>query len=669
MLESDRLEVEALAKQMEVSQRTVFREISSINRALKDKQIKISVKNAALVLAAGGEEQKETLRQMLGNVPKRLLLTPKQRILFITAQLLLADEPYKSTFFSFQLNVAEATVSLYMDSIEQWLKGKNLTLSRKRRYGIRIEGSEWNRRNALVTLIYEYKPVEELLPYIYETKKDPVLHSFFRLLFGDRILKISKEVMALIPEESNDDVPYLTLLFHTMISIQKIVAGHPISLPDEFIREAVSANSFHFDEKLKQLLLEREIPAVESEIAYISIHLPSGCLYDTDQKFRDLDVTVSKLAEEVLYEVRKGLGIDLAEDSQVIAGLSHYFNLAIYRINMGIQVKNSLLDQVREHYGTLFQTVEIACKLVFSKYNIRLSQDEIGFITMNIGAALEAKEDRNKSVSVLIICPNGLFASRILLNKVQSVVRNIERIDLASLKDWSESNCEQYDLILSTVELDAKTGRENMLVVSPFLSDDDIARINSRVAMIRKRASGGIRKRAPAVRTIPAKADDLAMIHRMIEGLCVQTVPAEPFEAVVGRITAELAERGTVADWHEISALILKREKIGSVVIPGTRVSLLHIRSDSVFSPFVGVYRLQGEIMMDGVGFVQEPVDTYLLMLARSSESSVVLEKMGDISISLIENKDFPERLRKSSLGELRKIFENLLLETKEERG
>jgi mannitol operon transcriptional antiterminator len=171
------LPLDDVSRQLDVSGRTIFREIAAVNRLLEGSGARISVKNAELTLL-GGERELLTLKQSLGSLPKRWLLTAEQRVLFITAQLLLAEKPCKSTFFSVQLNVADGTVSAYMDKIQSWLAEKNLTLSRKRRYGIRVEGSEWNKRNALVSLIYDYKPVEELLPFVYGAKQDPVLRFF-----------------------------------------------------------------------------------------------------------------------------------------------------------------------------------------------------------------------------------------------------------------------------------------------------------------------------------------------------------------------------------------------------------------------------------------------------------------------------------------------------------
>ena len=166
LMEPNGMEIGALARRMEISERTVFREMSAINDVLEEKMVRIAVSRSVLKVEAGPKQRKE-LAQMLQDIPRRMLLTPRQRMLFISAQLLLTDEAYKSAFFSYQLHITAGTVSLYMNRIAQWMKQKGLTLNRECRCGLKVEGTEWNKRNTLVTLIYEYKPVNKILAHIY----------------------------------------------------------------------------------------------------------------------------------------------------------------------------------------------------------------------------------------------------------------------------------------------------------------------------------------------------------------------------------------------------------------------------------------------------------------------------------------------------------------------
>ena len=97
------------------------------------------------------------------------------------------------------------------------------------------------------------------------------------------------------------------------------------------------------------------------------------------------------------------------------------------------------------------------------------------------------------------------------------------------------------------------------------------------------------------------------------------------------------------------------------MLVPNSRVALLHVRSALIDRPFVGIYRLNGKIMMESAGFAEEPVDTFLVMLARRTENSEVIEKMGCISAALIEKEGFASALRTENASRIRKRFAEIL--------
>ncbi len=468
---------------------------------------------------------------------------------------------------------------------------------------------------------------------------------------------MSKGVLELLPDDSaEDDASYLTSLLHVMVSLKQASEGRPIALPDEFVREVISADRTGFCKKLREYLSGFGLTITDGELAYLRVHLPGGYGGGGYREAGETGVPFDRLAEEVLYEVEKRFGTDLKADSRFVAALSRYLKLTFYRAKLGIQIKNSMLGAVRDRYGELFDVVEKACRLIFSKYNVLFPEDEIGFLVLYIGARLEQTARRGRRVSILILCPNGVFASRILLRKIRSVFQDVGPVEVGSLRDLSEKG-PGYDLILSTVEVGRQAPRDdNLLVVSPFLSDGDIVRIGERIRSVRGRPG-----RAETGPPAAAGGAEEALVRGMAEGLWLRTVPAGPFEAVVGGIAAALCDGGVARDRREIGRLILKREKMGSIVIPHSHVSLLHIRSDLVSRPFVGVFRMDGSVLMESAGFVQEPVDTFLVLLARENESPAVLEKMGNISVALIEDAKFPSMLRQSRLDGLRALLKDLL--------
>lgn len=673
ILEENSLSVKEISKQFDVSDRTILREVNAINNMLKPKKISIYDNNSNLSIM-GKKKDIDYLEKSLDGIPLQWLLSQDQRLLIITAQLLLTDEPYKLAFFSYQLNVTEGTISLYMDKIKYWLRVRYLTLKRKRGYGISVEGSEWIKRNSIVELIYDLKPIDELCAYVYGNKKNKVIDMFFKILFGKRLFSISKNLVDIF--ENNvfkmDDTIYLSSLIHVLISLKKTELGNSIELPDYLIQDVVSSEKFGFLTEIKEYLESENIIITDSELTYIVIHLlGSKYIYKENGKFQEFGVSFEDISKELLYEVGKKLHIEIKYDRQLIAGLSQHINFALYRVNMDMPVKNTILDEIKEYYSDIFEAVTYACKLIFSKYNISMTLDEIGFITMHIGLFIEKTNSLNNKFSFLIICPNGIGTAKILANKLKSAIQNIKSIKIESFKDWQEES-KKYDIVISTVNVDPNTKKnhENVIVVSPFLKKDDIENINEYISKLSKNRMNFNKSKliSDDVKSENLeKENDLNLdkynnsIDSIIDNIIVETIDTKSVDDLIKIITKNAYENGILSSREEVERLIIAREKLGNVVVPNSHIALLHTRSDCVVIPFVGVYRIKNNMKLRSVGFAYEYVDTFVVLLARKKEKSYVLEQMGKISMSLIENRRLCKILRNSNINELSREIRKIL--------
>lgn len=668
IIEKGPLNVKDLSKQIGVSGRTVLREISVINKLMYPKNIKIAENNSALVIQ-GNSKEIRLFQKNIGAIPIHWLLSQEQRVLLITAELLTADEPYKSAYFSYKFNVVEGTVSFYMDKIEDWLNIHNLKLNRIRGKGLEINGSEWSKRNSFVELLFQYKTLEELLSYIYNKNEDPTIKVFFNTIFNKGLVEKSKILLGLVNDEiSNmDDIAYFSLFIYILLSLKRGEQHIYIGLPDYLVQDIISSNQFSVIDKIKLFLYSVKISLPDEELAYIAIQLLGNkYIYKTDRKFELLGVSLEELSKEVVYESAKKLNIKINCDDQLIVGLSQHINPALYRINMGIQAINPLIDQIKEYYGDLFKAVNYGCKLVFSKFNITLPEDEIGYITMHIGAAIERSSMQNNKLSVLIICPSGIGTAKILSSKIKSAIPNIGNVTVSSLKDWS-GNHSGYDLILSTVNINKNNNIKNIITVSPFIQNDDIEKIND---YIKKNniynGSFNISSFNSFDKEKGLNGDKYDVINDLINNLQLEMLKAKSLDELIVLITEDLFKKELIGDKTEIEKLIKQREKIGNVVIPFSRVALLHTRSDSIIKPLICVYRLKESMVLKSIGFANEYVDTFIVLLARKNEHAYILEQMGKISISLIESKQFTEVLR---LGDIKDLSSSIIKILNEEKN
>jgi len=661
LIEKGPSNIEDLSKLMDVSGRTIMREIASINNNLKKYKAVIVEDNGQIILK-GEEEALDKIHASLGAIPLQWLLTPEQRQILMTIQLLLSEEPIKAAYFSYQFNVVEGTISLYLDKIEEWLKMRNLSLIRRRGYGIKVEGSELDKRNAIVELFYNYKPIEELLAFVYNDEKDNYVYTFFSTVFDNELVQLVKRIAQQIKNVIHghlSDLNYFGMFVHLLVSIYRTKIDKPIQLNDEFVKDILLSNEFIFMKDVEKILKENEVYLPDAELAYLALHLSPKKYVYKQNRFEELGISLQDLSKEVVEEVSRLLNIKINCDEQLIVGLSQHFEPALYRLTMGLQTTNPLVEEIKNYYGDLFKAVNKACKLIFSKYNLMIPEEEIGYITMHIGAAIERQQALSKKLRVFVICPNGIGTARILSAKLKTLFREIDAIDIGAIWEYKKKS-DDYDLIISTVKLEDL--KDNVIVVSPFLPEEDIKKVEEFIEKYVVKKERELTGNLPTVE----RRRNFEIADEILRNLQLKYVEAKTIADLIKFIAKDLYDLMLTEDAKEIEELIFKREAMGNVVIPNTHIALIHTRSDKIVMPFVGVYKLKTPLKMKSAGFSYEEVDTFLVMLARKAESSEILEMLGKISISLIEDKAFNEILRLGDIKDIRNSLVTILNDTQE---
>jgi mannitol operon transcriptional antiterminator len=140
----------------------------------------------------------------------------------------------------------------------------------------------------------------------------------------------------------------------------------------------------------------------------------------------------------------------------------------------------------------------------------------------------------------------------------------------------------------------------------------------------------------------------------MLQGFRLSSIDADNIQSAIKGIVNELYDTNLIEERGRIENQIRKREEKGSVVIPNNHIALIHIRTEDIGAPFVGVFRLKQHISMKSAGFSVENVDTILVMIARKNERDYILELLGKISAALVEEESFLRVLRFGDIKDIR---------------
>lgn len=160
------------------------------------------------------------------------------------------------------------------------------------------------------------------------------------------------------------------------MKIEKVINNNVLSAFNEQNQELViMGRGIAFQKKPGDLVDEQKIEKV-------------FLLKDNEIKDRfktllyEIPIEYMEVTEEIIHSAKVRLGRELNES--IYVSLSDHIHFAIERTMKGLQIKNSLLWEIKRLYKGEFEIGKEALKKIENKMGIELPEDEAGFIAMHL---------------------------------------------------------------------------------------------------------------------------------------------------------------------------------------------------------------------------------------------------------------------------------------------
>lgn len=641
--------IKEIAERIEVSTRTVHRELNGVEPFLATYELQLIKKSGIGVVLEGTAEQKEELQLALYNQTAVEYL-PEERKLLILCQLLEATEPIKLISLAYDLKVTTATISYDLDEIVKWLDRYDLSLIRKRGYGVELAGTESAKRKAMGDLIAENLGEFELLGVLKENIHGKSIRNINTV--SERLLGLIEKEKLIMIENSlrnlEQELPYpladssfIGLVIHLALAIERIEKGEQITFDEEYLQELTGTPEFQMAETIIQRLrgmFQVDIP--DSEIGYITMHLRGAKLrssHDDWFEFKNLELA-AKVNRMIRY-CEKRLGVSFHADATLSQGLLTHIEPALYRIQKNMKIRNPLLDEIKARYNHLFMVLKEAVEDVF--YDISVPEEEIGYLVMHLGASLERMGHHTSCYRALVVCSSGIGSSKILASRIEKELPYISLAKNISLFDIEKIPEQDYDLIISTVPLSLK--QKDYVLVTPLLTKEDIHNINlflrevtQQPRQLQASESPGSDQLLGELKTWQAY---IAHTFSIVENFRFDKIYNQDMniEEVVDRICQWLQQERIISDKNQVVVKLLERQRLGGLGIPNTQVALFHSKTEAVITPVARLYYLETPLSVKSMDKTFIDVDKILLLLAPQSIAKEGLEVLSEISSLLVE--------------------------------
>ena len=652
LTEPDGITVNEVAEQIEVSTRTIHRELNDIEHFLLKYQLQLSKRSGIGVSIEGDANDKEKVRVLLHS-QTTIEYSSKERKLLLLCQLLESTAPVKLVSVAHDFKVTIATISNDLDELDAWIRSYELTLIRKRGYGVELHGSEAAIRKAMSDLISENLNEFYLLGILRENihgKYTKNINSVSERLLGlieqDKLVIIESSLRGLQNELPYPlaDSSFIGLAIHLALAIERIEKGERISFDEAYLKELEPTPEFKISEKIVQKLgtiFQLEIPV--AEIGYITMHLRGAKLKSSyNDCFEVKNVELTAKVNQLISFCEDKLNTIFNEDPTFVQGLLTHIEPALFRIQKNMKIRNPLLDEIKTNYSHLFQVAKEALEYVFP--DLCIPEEEIAYIVMHIGAALERKRgEYNNQYSALVVCASGIGSSKILASRIKKELPNILYIQNISMFDIEAVAPNSYDIIISTVPLPMRV--QDYILVSPLLTKDDVHNIKSFLGNI-----GDIHRDSESV--FPLQEDEILEELKIYQSYINYTIEIiEDFictsidnqnmnlEEVIGFICDKTESDRIIRNSKEVACQLLEREKLGALGISHIQLALFHSRNNQIMKPSLRLYYLQKPIVIKSMDNKLINVDKIMMLLAPDHIQKGGLEILSEVSALLIEDE------------------------------
>lgn len=642
--------IDYLSEKLDVSTRTVYRELSSLESTLAQYQLKL-IKDSDGYHLKGKQVFVDELREdMQGSADE---LTTKQRQSLLVIKLLLEEQEVKMEALAYELGVSSSTIQLDLQSIEEMFEDYNIEIVRKKARGIKAHSSEPNVRLIISGLI-----ASELNEY-----------NFFRLFDGnlqvdeDRYEKTNNPFLKVIDVQALElafsvvkqydryqfdevtDTQFQSLVLFLAVSMMRMKKGHLIT--EEELKQRTKETSREKSIQLAKYLLEKlqreyKIRQLSKEEAiFLAVQIEGLNVPLRNEFSEDYDIQLSYKIRELIRKVSQETSVDFQVDDTLFKDLLAHLSAAISRNQAPMpEQPNPLLEKIYEEFTDLSHTVERYLKELFP--DVDFHSNEVLYVVIHFASAYE-RNPKSQKLRVLIICSSGMGTAKILESRLRKNVPEITDVDISRISQLYELDYEEYDLILSTIFLQGF--EEEYKVVTPLLMEDEMKSIKRYVAQILEAKMTKRVKREKL--SLQQDVDNLSFkefytkvadINRILETFDVKSVEVTGSLKDTLLSIAQALNSGVIHDPIAVVAKLEKRMQTAPIGLPGTHMALFHCIDEAVKRPYFGIFDLSSTFEIENMEKESMELKRVLLMMAPEPLDESIQEIMGTISSAIVES-------------------------------
>lgn len=381
-----------------------YRMLEEFNQKLEKQSLKkLEYKNGFLAIPDKVENFEET-RYSINQ--KTFILTEVERRSLIYLLIFINKTPLSIALFQTYLQVSKNTILSDLKKLREELMSENIQVEYSRKKGFYLN--------------FEEKMLQEKAWYFLQNlSEDSGFYILSKVLNDKKSLTIFKnnQLLKKMMQELQIEIVYSrylsTLLFACLLR-----------------HRTFEKNSENINDLLKSLI----------------IGMSDG------KSALGQDNGLYRMAFNIMENVMKLSAIEFDDFTKTFMALLAHLTPAYYRIRNHFELKNVLLERIKNEYHSLFLLMDNALRPLKDEVG-EISESEKAYFVILFGGEIYKNKYSGKSLKAIVLCVNGISSSLIMQKRLESLFPTMEFILSARVSHFEKLPINSYDIIFSTVPL------------------------------------------------------------------------------------------------------------------------------------------------------------------------------------------------------------------------
>ena len=427
----------ALASFLGVSERTVRNDLHLLNAELKGCASIDSEQGKFTLRVYDVEAFREVCARLLET--DRFLNSPRNRMDYIFGKLMRADSPLNADELAYEMNVSRGTLANDLKRLRADVELYRLAIVGKTGKGLILQGAECDIRQYVLENLYD------------------ALYRDYPL--EPEIDRMTLETFADSPFEESARADFRRFL---VVMLDRFLTEHPLGELTASFYSLTARPEFAVVDRLAGRIgrfLGVEFPVEERLfvlLPIIGMRTPADV---QNMQAIELDESMKALGEKLFGEIRRELDIRI-ENPEAIDEFLYHLMFMLNRLRFNVRTKSPLLEELREKYPLAWRMADIASRVIYSDYGLKVTADERSFLATYFGVFLEEQEEKRiRPFRAALLCGAGRVTGRLVAAQLRKVLDSSVELTQLTNANITPEMLASFDLIFTTIDLPCTTDR------------------------------------------------------------------------------------------------------------------------------------------------------------------------------------------------------------------